>query len=342
MNANANFHSFSGDVFAEQMTDPRFAAYRKAWEQNPTRHVAGFFPLHLDIEITNRCNLKCAGCARTSAKWCAGGVGDMGMDLFKRIVDEGERNGLCSLKLSLRGESMLHPQLFDMIAYAFDHGVLDLYFNTNGTLLTRRNCVRIVQSGMKRISISVDGWDKSSFERYREGARYEQVVAGIDNLLAVREELSSAFPKIRVQTVLFPEAVKHLDRFQAVWADRVDEIAGIDARDEGDGVDHRGKHTCAFACPFLWQRMVVLYDGTLLPCLMHGVQDAGLLALGRVQEVSIAEQWCSDRLERLRQLHVEGSSHRNEACDRCSYRDVEIRKAQRASDGDSESPQFVS
>lgn len=321
-----NYTSHKGNVFFEMLKDPVFMQYRKAWVNNPRMHIVAPFPLHLDIEITNRCNLRCAGCARSTDHWCANGVGDMDINMYKRIIDEGVENGLYSIKLSLRGESMLHHQLFDMIDYALSHGIIDVYFNTNGTFLTDESCQKIIASGMKRISISFDGWDKSSFERYRKGASYDKVMKGTSRLIAAREKAGSKFPKIRMQNVLYPEIKEHLDKFFALFKNKVDEIGSIDAREEGEGIEHKGTFTSTFECPFIWQRMVILYDGTLLPCLMHGVKDVNLLSMGNINDVSIAKQWNSERLHALRQAHIEGRSHEIEACDQCSYRALEIKK----------------
>ena len=72
--------------------------------------------------------------------------------------------------------------------------------------------------------------------------------------------------------------------------------------------------------------MAILWDGTLLPCLMHGVSDFELMALGNVKEVSIKDMWLSERVNSYRELHKSGQAHKLEACDRCSYRAMELEK----------------
>ena len=39
--------------------DIRFIEYRRKWDENPKKLYHGEFPLHLDIEVTSNCNLKC-------------------------------------------------------------------------------------------------------------------------------------------------------------------------------------------------------------------------------------------------------------------------------------------
>ena len=83
-------------------------------------------PWLFNIEITNRCPLKCVMCARTTDMTRE--VGDIDMDLYTRIVDElasisppnRMRNRL--LRLHQFGESLVHPEFDQMIRYAANKG----------------------------------------------------------------------------------------------------------------------------------------------------------------------------------------------------------------------------
>jgi MoaA/NifB/PqqE/SkfB family radical SAM enzyme len=324
--ANANFHSATASsVFDVRKDEARFREYRRAWGENPATFTVRDFPIHLDIESTGVCNLRCPFCGTTTKSWGPDAPGYMKLDLFRRIIDEGAENDLCSVKLSFRGEPMLHQGLPAMVAYAKRMGVLDVYFNTNGTMLTERAIHALIDAGLDRISISFEGIDKQTYEAYRVGARYEKVIENAQRLRRIRDRRGVAHPRIRVQTVLLPELRQVFPQYVEFWKDVADEAAYLDPRREGPQDDHRGL-VADWACPFLWQRMTILWDGTLLPCLMHGVSDFQLLALGNVREVSIRDMWLSQRAAMYRDLHKQGQAHRLEACDRCSYRASELEK----------------
>src|SRR2546428_2776903 len=127
-------------VFDAKLTDAAFAEYRRQWFEAPANFVVRDFPLNLDIETTGVCNLLCPFCSTTFKQWGPDAPGYMKMDLYKRIIDEGAANGLYAIKLSFRGEPMLHPHLVEMVAYAKAKGILDVTFNTNATLLRPRVC----------------------------------------------------------------------------------------------------------------------------------------------------------------------------------------------------------
>ena len=321
---NSNFH-FEGEKSILDSEDAEFKRYRYAWINNPREFKVGEFPLHLDIELTNICNLRCAYCAATHNKWGSDAKGKMSLDLFKRVIDEGTENGLYSIKFSLRGESLLHADLPKMIRYARSKGIIDMYFNTNGVLLDEAKGLELVEAGLNRISISCDGWDKESFEKNRIGASFEKVYDNILGLRSSREKLGKDYPKIRIQAVGFDEVRQNWQKYLKLWKPLADEIGYLDARDEGPGSSHGGKKA-DWACPFIWQRMVILWDGTILPCLLHGVDDSRDMEMGNVRETSIKEQWLSAKMQSFRELHKQGLSHEIEACDKCSYRALEIGK----------------
>jgi len=324
--ANANFHAVTAQsVFDARQADPRFREYRRRWVEEPASFTAGLFPIHLDIESTGVCNLRCPFCATTTKTWGPDVPGYMKLDLFRRIIDEGAAEGLCSVKLSFRGEPTLHPHLAEMVAYAKQQGILDAYFNTNATLLTEALVNQLIDAGLDRISISFEGITKETYEHYRAGAKYEKVIENVQRLRGIRDARKLGYPQIRIQTVMLPELREIFGQYAEFWKPWVDEVAYLDARREGPQDDHRGLRG-DWACPFLWQRMTILWDGTVLPCLMHGVSDFSLLALGNVRQGTIKSFWHSQQALRYRSLHQAGRAHELEACDRCSFRSMELEK----------------
>jgi radical SAM protein with 4Fe4S-binding SPASM domain len=323
---NLNYHSVGKTVFEENLKNNKFADYRHQWVENPRKYIVSKFPLHLDIESTNVCNLKCPYCAAAKGNWGNKNLGFMDFGLFKKIIDEASSEGCYCVKFSLRGEPMLHPKLLNMIKYTVDSGIIDCYFNTNGMLLTEDTINKIIETGLPRLSISIDGWDKTSFEKNRLGANYDIICKNIENLIKIRKKYNVTRPKLRIQTVMLPEIREHWDEYVNNWSDIADEIGFLDAREETPGVDHRGNISKGFSCPFLWQRMTILWDGTLLPCLMHGVDDFKLMSFGNVKNILIKNAWNSSQEDYYRNLHKTSRSHELEACDKCSYRAMEIKK----------------
>src|SRR5207244_5431734 len=80
-------------------------------------------PTYLQIEPVGQCNLRCQMCPiqfrRDGPPY--GPPAFMAWDVFTRLIDG--LPGLEELQLQGRGEPMMHPRFFDMIAYAGRRGV---------------------------------------------------------------------------------------------------------------------------------------------------------------------------------------------------------------------------
>ena len=318
---DANFHTIGGKSVVDR-EDARYREYRRKWKEWPGTFHVGEFPLHLDIETNSTCNLRCPFCATTHNRYRAGFMEEQ---VWKKVLDEAGRNALPSLKFTFRGEPLLHPDLPRMVRYAKDAGVLDVYFNTNAVRLTEPVIRALVDAGLDRISISFEGFEKPVYESYRVGARFEQVVGNIETLKRVKEELGSAKPLVRIQTVLVPELAGREKEYAAFWAPRADEVAYLDMKDEEGNPDHRGI-VSDWACPQLWQRMTITWDGKILPC-VHDIYE--WMSFGNVLDMSIKDAWRSAREEGFRCLHRTGKAHEIPACDRCPLRENEVSKLAR-------------
>jgi radical SAM protein with 4Fe4S-binding SPASM domain len=302
--------------------DPVFKEYRKRWGEQPLQFNAGNFPLFLDIEVTNMCNLRCTFCAttyfdsRVKRQLIA-------PELVYKVLDEGKKNGLYGAKFNDRGEPLLHPQLVDFVGYAKKCGLVDIYFNTNAMLLTEEKSIRLIEAGLDRISISIEGASAEVYESYRIGAKFETVVKNVRNLWELRNKIGTSKPLIRIQSVLLPEIEQKLEEYKSFWGTYADEISVLEYKEESDQSRRLKRIAYPWACHQLWQRMVVWCNGSILPC---NEDDRGLLVIGNIREMSIKEAWNSGKMSEIREVHRSGNAHLINACDDCYLRDAQIKK----------------
>jgi len=85
---------------------------------------------------------------------------------FTKTVDVLEGLGFYNFSLT-GGEPLLHPRYFDFIKFLKNRG---LYVNspTNGTLLTERNVIRLKESGIDSIHVSIDSLDPEVADKVRQ------------------------------------------------------------------------------------------------------------------------------------------------------------------------------
>jgi len=325
-NKQTNFKSINGTPIDNYQDNEKFREYRRLWDECPREGKVAPFPLNVDLEVTNACNLRCPHCARTQNNWGKGEVGFVDKEVVRKVIREiADKGGYC-MKFSLRGEPLLHPEIVTFLKWAKDANLLDYYFNTNGMLLSQKMAREFVEMEIPRISISVGGWNEKTFELCQAGAKMEVVRENIRYLKEYRDKKGSEYPIIRVQAVTLEELTKHMEEFKKLWTPLSNEIGLIDFREETGKVEHTAKTCKEFKCNFLWQRLVVLWDGSTYPCLFHGVKDPQDLYLGNVKEKSLKEMWQGEKMKELRKLHLEGGSHLSSSCAKCSYRNTEVEK----------------
>jgi radical SAM protein with 4Fe4S-binding SPASM domain len=292
----------------EMFQSPIYKEYRKKWEQNPQSFIVEPFPLFIDVDITNVCNLKCPFCSRQVLKRKENKF--MNFDIVKKIINEGSQNNLYGIKFNILAEPLIHPQLIDFVKYAKDKGLIDVYFNTNATMLSEDMSEKLIKAKLDRISISFEGCSKEIYEKYRVGATFEKVVQNIKNLQKMKMKLNSETPKVRIQTVSLPDI--NISEYKNYWFDVVDEIGVLKYQPRTEILRC---FKSDWICPQLWQRMGILVDGTIIPC---NHDEKGLLSLGNIKDTSIKDAW--NLVNLIRHYHKAGNAHLLPACSNCYLR----------------------
>lgn len=112
-----------------------------------------FLPKWIAWESTRRCNLQCIHC-RCSSDLNAS-EGDFTTTEAFRLIDD-----ICSVSRPVLvlsgGEPLLREDIFDIAAYGTEQG-LRMCMATNGTLVTDSVCRAMKSSGIRMVSLSLDG-----------------------------------------------------------------------------------------------------------------------------------------------------------------------------------------
>lgn len=115
-------------------------------------------------EITRSCNLNCVHCRAASEKGPY--PGELGTDKCMEILHQIALLGNPIIILS-GGEPLLREDIFDLASHGTELG-LRMVMATNGTRLTPDVIEKIKSSGIQRLSISFDGPDAQSHDKFRK------------------------------------------------------------------------------------------------------------------------------------------------------------------------------
>ncbi|WP_209683389.1 heme b synthase [Methanohalophilus levihalophilus] len=132
-------------------------------------------------ELTSGCNLSCLHC-RGSSTECAA-ENELSTEEALNFIDEVASMGSPILILS-GGEPLVRADVYDLAKYGTEKG-LRVVLATNGTLVDREVARKMKDSGIKRVSISIDGSTAETHDGFRgvPGA-FDKAMGGIEALKA--------------------------------------------------------------------------------------------------------------------------------------------------------------
>ncbi|MBU1248326.1 MAG: radical SAM protein [Proteobacteria bacterium] len=280
---------------------------RYQWTTYPKKRIVPPFPLNIDIEVSSKCQLVCEHCFRQYMDIVENDL--MPLKMYKKIVAECGEHGLFTLKFSMRGEPLLHPDIVEMVDFAKKSGVKEVWINTNGGMITEELARGLMQAGVDWITMSFDGLGEH-YERVRKPLKYEESLAKLKVLRRVRDELG-ANTLLNVQSIW--SAIEHDPmEYVTLMKSIVDRVAYNPDM-------HFDKTTCVqdphFVCPRLWQRLCITSRGNYLKCPSDFQMRE---VLGNVEEYGVKQAW--DTLQgRQRELHVGARRLESEVCGDCHH-----------------------
>lgn len=302
-----------------------FRDYRKKWGLVSNFELESDFPMQLDFELNNNCNLSCEMCTWSIEKRPK--TNYFPEEKFKELVTDGVGKGLASLGLSVVNEPLIRKDLPGLIEFSRKAGVLDVAFNTNGTLLNENMSTALLGSGLTRIQFSLDAHSAKVYNHVRRGGDYKKVLKNILVFLDKKAEKGVRGLLTAVSFVRMSVNEHEMDAFIAFWRDKVDYIlireylspygksSPVFFKDKKKLFANKRHMIRNFRCDKPWQRLAIRSDGTALPCCVF---YATHLPVGNVFKQSIDEIWHSDKMRSLRSLHKKGEYYKNKTCRECA------------------------
>jgi AdoMet-dependent heme synthase len=140
---------------------------------------AEYKPRLIFWEVTKGCNLRCIHCRATATELSSSL--DLPTTKALNLIKQVSQVSLPILVLS-GGEPLYRQDIFQLAQYAVAQG-MRVALATNGTLVTQEIARQIVDAGISRVSISLDGADAATHDAFRAipGA-FEAALKGFRNL----------------------------------------------------------------------------------------------------------------------------------------------------------------
>ena len=263
-------------------------------------------PFSMSVEPTTNCNLHCPECP-TGLRILTRPQGNMTFPLFKKTIDEIHKD-LIYLILYFQGEPLINKSFFDFVKYAGSKRIYTAT-STNAHFLNDNNCRQIIESGLDRIIISMDGITQEAYGSYRIGGKVDSVKNGIANLIAWKNKLKSSKPYTILQFLVL-KTNEHeindikmfakqsgIDELQLKSAQFYDYKNGNPLipttskysryRKMPDGT-YKFKNKLEDHCLRMWTSCVITWDGRVLPCCFD--KDAKY-SFGNINDQNFSSIW---------------------------------------------------
>ncbi len=259
-------------------------------------------PFSVHIYPSFYCNFKCNYCLQSlSAEALAEKHFEkqyMDFETYRKAIDDIASAGWKTKALIFagHGEPLLHPQIADMIAYAKEKHVTErTEIVTNGSLLTHELSDALINAGLDRLRVSLQGTDG---ETYRQvcGVRidYETYLEHLAYFYTHKKE-TDVYIKI-IDVALKDEADE--ERFYQLFGKIADTVAVEHAipfvpeieLDHLSGENKMGGTMRSHICSMPFYMMVLYPNGDIMPCCATDVP----IIFGNVKEQSMQQIWESE------------------------------------------------
>ena len=162
------------------------------------------------IELTERCNLRCKHCGSSCRD--SADRAQVASEYIYRAIDDivSHTHPRDTMFCITGGEPLLRGDWFEICSYIARKGY-SWGMTTNGTLIDEKCLERLIQAGMKTVSVSLDGGRQAHDELRCVPGSYDAAVRGIKLLSG-----SGAFKEVQITTVVSTLNIDSLDEIKSI------------------------------------------------------------------------------------------------------------------------------
>jgi MoaA/NifB/PqqE/SkfB family radical SAM enzyme len=286
-------------------------------------------PFIINVDPSDACNFECSFCPtgdRTLMKKIGRPLKVMKFELFKKIIDDLQEFDapIKVLRLYKDGEPLMNPFFAQMIQYAKESGrVLKVDTTTNGSLLTPQKSLEIIESGLDRINISVEGVNaeqymsfskyKIDFDKFVENIRYFyehrkqcEVVVKING-----DTLSEDDKKFFIATFKDIADGVYIEHIMSCWPE-FELRDGLEVNKELGIYGQEIKEVSV--CPYVFYSFSLNSDGQASLCFLDWSRK---LLIGDVRAQSVKSIWLGDKLKEYQKMFLRGDRKNHPVCRDC-------------------------
>lgn len=254
-------------------------------------------PVSIRLEASTRCQLKCPSCPTAQGKTQQFlGSGTLTLERFEQIIDQNPT--LMHVELSNWGEIFLNPELIDILRVSYEKNIMLTASNgVNLNTVKPEVLEALVKYKFRHLDCSIDGASQETYQQYRVGGNFHQVIENIKLINHYKAQYKSQFPLLLWQFVVFGHNEHELETARAMaaqlgmdfyvklsWDEKISPVkdtehvrsqtaSGAVSRSEYE--QEKGSYIYKSMCQQLWTNPQINWDGRLLGCCFNYWGDFG-------------------------------------------------------------------
>lgn len=287
-------------------------------------------PFTAYINPSTLCNFKCSYCTHSKSDEEMSKLGfiqkNISWENFIKAIDQLKQfpQKLKLVYLYGNGEPLCNPQFADMVRYIKEANVTEkIETITNGYLLTKENSLKIIDAGLDRIKISIQGVNREQYEKVSNvNIDFDELVEKIRFFYENRKQC-----KMYIKIIDIGLNENDKKRFYEIFGDITDEIyiesitytqrtmdeySTLNINDTNLYGEPLPKcNVCGF--PFYILRVGV--NGEINPC-FEAIFNKNKIV--NINNMTLSEYWNSDILRNFRIMQLKDGRHNHPLCNDCN------------------------
>lgn len=287
-------------------------------------------PYVVFVDPSSACNFKCTFCPtgdRELIKSTGRYQGNLALAGFEKVVaDLAEfEDQLKVLRLYKDGEPLLNKHLPTMIRTARDAGVAEIIdTTTNGFLLSGPVGEKLVEAGLSRINISIDGLNEQQFWKFAKAkVDFPKFVQNLRDFYSVSGDC-----EVVIKTTSEIIGGESHDMFYEIFGNYCDRIfventspcwPDFDVEERMDVKITTGLYGNEMqdvdVCSYLFYSISINSDLSVSACFVDWSRG---LSVGSLTEKSLKDIWMGPEMQAHRLAHLSGRRGRHAVCGKCN------------------------
>jgi len=285
-------------------------------------------PFVIFVDPSDLCNFRCKFCPSSDLELMKR-VGrprkTMDFELYKKII-----NDICEfekpikvLRLYKDGEPLLNPRFAEMVKYAKEKKCAEkIDTTTNASLLNPKRNLEIIEAGLDRINISIEGVNEKQYFDFSDyNINFDKLVENIRHLY---ENKKSCEIMIKICGDTISEDDKN--KFYEIFGDIADgvyiehtmscwpefELKGVKVNQEVGLYGQEIKEI--MVCPYVFYSFSINSDGLASACFLDWSKK---LIIGDVNKESVKDIWNGEKLLNYQKMFLRKERKGHPFCGKC-------------------------